>query len=131
MDILNTIQSALGGGNKKDDLMSTVMGLLGGQGGLNNLISQFASKGLGDVVGSWVSTGKNLPVSGDQLQSVLGKDTINNLASKLGMDKGALTSQLTNLLPDVVDKLTPDGKVPEGDIMSKGMDILGGLLGKK
>jgi len=131
MDILNTIQSALGGGNKKDDLVSTVMGLLGGQGGLNNLISQFASKGLGDVIGSWVSTGKNLPVSGDQLQSVLGKDTINNLASKLGMDKGALTSQLTNLLPDVVDKLTPDGKVPQGDIMSKGMDMLGGLLGKK
>ena len=131
MDILNTIQSALGGGNKKDDLMSSVMGLLGGQGGLDKLIGQFASKGLGDVIGSWVSTGKNLPVSGDQLQSVLGKDTINNLASKLGMDKGALTSQLTNLLPNVVDKLTPDGKVPEGDIMSKGMDILGGLLGKK
>ena len=131
MDILNTIQSALGGGDKKDDLMSSVMGLLGGQGGLDKLISKFASKGLGDVIGSWVSTGKNLPVSGDQLQSVLGKDTINNLASKLGMDKGALTSQLTNLLPNVVDKLTPDGKVPEGDIMSKGMDILGGLLGKK
>jgi len=131
MDILNTIQSALGGGDKKDDLMSSVMGLLGGQGGLDKMIGQFASKGLGDVIGSWVSTGKNLPVSGDQLQSVLGKDTINNLASKLGMDKGALTSQLTNLLPNVVDKLTPDGKVPEGDIMSKGMDILGGLLGKK
>ena len=131
MDILNTIQSALGGGDKKDDLMSSVMSLLGGQGGLDKLIGQFASKGLGDVIGSWVSTGKNLPVSGDQLQSVLGKDTINNLASKLGMDKGALTSQLTNLLPNVVDKLTPDGKVPEGDIMSKGMDILGGLLGKK
>ena len=131
MDILNTIQSALGGGDKKDDLMSSVMGLLGGQGDLDKMIGQFASKGLGDVIGSWVSTGKNLPVSGDQLQSVLGKDTINNLASKLGMDKGALTSQLTNLLPNVVDKLTPDGKVPEGDIMSKGMDILGGLLGKK
>ena len=131
MDILNTIQSALGGGNKKDDLMSTVMGLLGGQGGLQNLIGQFTSKGLGDVVGSWVSTGKNMPVSGDQLQNVLGKDTISNLASKLGMDNGALTSQLSNLLPDVVDKLTPDGKVPDGDIMSKGMEMFGGLLGKK
>ena len=131
MDILNTIQSALGGGKKKDDLKSTDMSLLGGQGGLQNLVGQFTSKGLGDVVGSWVSTGKNLPVTGDQLQNVLGKDTIGNLASKLGMDKGALTSQLSNLLPDVVDKLTPDGKVPEGDIMSKGMDILGGLLGKK
>lgn len=131
MDILNTIQSALGGGNKKDDLMSTVMGLLGGQGGLNNLISQFTSKGLGDVIGSWVSTGKNLPVSPDQLKGVLGDETVKNIASKLGMDSGALTSQLSNLLPNVVDKLTPDGKVPEGDIMSKGMDILGGLLGKK
>jgi len=131
MDILNTIQSALGDGNKKDDLMSTVVGLLGGQGGLQNLIGQFTSKGLGDVVGSWVSTGKNLPVSGDQLQNVLGKDTIGNLASKLGMDSGALTSQLTNLLPNVVDKLTPDGKVPEGDIMSQATDLLGGLFGKK
>ena len=131
MDILNTIQSALGGGNKKDDLMSTVVGLLGGQGGLQNLIGQFTSKGLGDIVGSWVSTGKNLPVSSDQLQNVLGKDTIGNLASKLGMDSGALTLQLTNLLPDVVDKLTPKGKVPEGDIMSQATDLLGGLFGKK
>ena len=131
MDILNTIQSALGGGDKKDDLMSTVTSLLGGQGGLQNLIGQFTQKGLGDVIGSWVSTGKNLPVSGEQLQNVLGKDTINNLASKLGMDSGALTSQLKNLLPDVVDKLTPNGKVPEGDIMSQATDLLGGLFGKK
>jgi uncharacterized protein YidB (DUF937 family) len=83
------------------------------------------------VIGSWVSTGKNLPVSGEQLQNVLGKDTIGNLASKLGMDSRALTSQLSNLLPDVVDKLTPEGKVPEGDIMSQASDLLGGLFGKK
>ena len=133
MDILNTIQSVLGGGknNKQNDLLAGVMGLIGGQGGLDKLISQFTSKGLGDVVGSWVSTGKNLPVSGDQLQSALGKDTITGLASKLGMDSNALTSQLSNILPDVVDKLTPNGKIPEGDIMSKGMDMLGGLFGKK
>ncbi|MDH3269537.1 MAG: YidB family protein [Ignavibacteria bacterium] len=55
---------------------------------------------------------------------------IKNLALKLRIDSGALTSQLSNLLPDVVDKLTPEGKVPEGDIMSKGMDMLGGLFGK-
>ena len=47
------------------------------------------------------------------------------------MDSNDLSGQLSNLLPDVVDKLTPDGKVPEGDIMSKGMDLLGGLFGKK
>lgn len=123
MDILNTIQSALGGENQKDDLMSTVLGLLGGQGGLQNLIGQFSSKGLDDVIGSWVGR-KNLPVTSDQLQNVLGKDTIGNLASKLGMDSGALTSQLSKLLPDVVDKLTPMVKFPKRDIMGKGIDLL-------
>ena len=131
MDIMDSLKSAIGGDNQQNDLMSTVMGLLGGQGGLNNLIGQFSSKGLGDVINSWVGTGKNLPISGDQLRGVLGDDTIKNLASKLGMDSSALTGQLSNLLPQVVDKLTPEGKVPEGDIMSKGMDLLGGLLGNK
>lgn len=127
MDILNTIQSALGSGDKKDDLMSSVMGLLGGQGGLNSLISQFTSKGLGDVIGSWVSTGKNLPVSSDQIKSALGDDAIKNIASKLGMDSNDVTSQLSNLLPQVVDKLTPNGKVPEGDILGQTSDLLGGF----
>jgi uncharacterized protein YidB (DUF937 family) len=131
MDIMDTVKSALGGGDKQGDLLSSVMGLIGGQGGLNNLISQFGAKGLGDVVGSWVGTGKNLPVSPDQLKGILGDDTVKNIASKLGMDSNAVTSQLSNLLPDVVDKLTPDGKVPEGDLMSKGMDLLGGLFGNK
>jgi uncharacterized protein YidB (DUF937 family) len=131
MDILNTIQSALGSGDKKDDIMSSIIGMIGGQGGLNNLINQFGAKGLGDVIGSWVSTGKNLPISPEQLQSVLGNDTVKNIASKLGMDNNSLTSQLSNLLPDVVDKLTPNGKVPEGDILNQTTDLLGGLFGKK
>lgn len=107
------------------------MGLLGEQGGLQNLINQFASKGLGDVIGSWIGTGKNLPISPDQIKNVLGDDAVKNLASKLGIDIGALTSQLSNLLPDVVDKLTPDGKVPEGDILSQAADLPGGLSNKK
>jgi len=132
MDILNTIKSTLGSGDKNSDLMSVVMNIVGGQkGGLNGLISQFKSKGLGDIVGSWVGTGKNLPVSAEQIQSVLGSDQIKNIASKLGISTNEVTSQLSNLLPQAVDKLTPDGKVPEGDIMSKGMDMLGGLFGKK
>jgi len=132
MDILNNIKSVLGGGEKQNDLMSTIMNLVGGQkDGLNGLISQFSSKGLGDVIGSWVGTGKNQNISPDQIQSVLGADQIKNIASKLGMDTKEVKGQLSNMLPQVVDKLTPDGKVPEGDIMSKGMEILGGLFGKK
>lgn len=131
MDILNTIQSALGGGDKNDDLMSSVMGLLGGQGGLQNLISQFDAKGLGDIVGSWVGTGQNKSISPDQIQNVLGSDSLNGIASKLGLNVNDLSGQLSNLLPGVVDKLTPNGKIPEGDIMSQAGDLLGGLFGKK
>ncbi len=131
MDIMDTLKSAIGGGDKKDDLMSSVMGLLGGQGGLQNLISQFDSKGLGEIIGSWVGTGQNKSISPDQLQNVLGPDVLGGIASKLGLNMNDLSSQLSNLLPGVVDKLTPEGKVPEGDIMSKGMDMLGGLFGNK
>jgi uncharacterized protein YidB (DUF937 family) len=90
MDLMDSLKSAIGGGDQKNDLMPTIMGLLGGQGDLNNLIGQFTSKGLGDVIGSWVGTGKNLPISGDQLQNVLGKDTISQLASKVGLDNNVL-----------------------------------------
>jgi uncharacterized protein YidB (DUF937 family) len=131
MDIMDSLKSAIGGGGQKDDLMSSVMGLLGGQGGLQNLISQFDAKGLGDVIGSWVGTGQNKSISPDQLQNVLGSDVLGGIASKLGLNVNDLSSQLSNLLPGVVDKLTPEGKVPEGDILSQASDMLGGLFGNK
>lgn len=131
MDLMDSLKSAIGGGDKKDDLISSVMQLLGGQGGLQNLISQFDAKGLGDIIGSWVGTGQNKSISPDQLQNVLGSDVLSGIASKLGLNTNDLSSQLSNLLPGVVDKLTPDGKVPEGDIMSQASDLLGGLFGNK
>lgn len=131
MDLMDSLKSSIGGGNKQDDLISTVMILLGGQGGLQNLISQFDAKGLGDIIGSWVGTGQNQSISPDQLQNVLGSDVLGGIASKLGLNVNDLSSQLSNLLPGVVDKLTPEGKVPEGDIMSRASDLLGGLFGKK
>jgi uncharacterized protein YidB (DUF937 family) len=134
MSILDSVKSMLGSatGDNQSDLMSTIMNLVGGQsGGLNGFLSQFTAKGLGDKVSSWVGTGANLPVSPDEIKNALGSDQINNIASKLGIDASAVTSQLSNLLPQVVDKLTPDGKVPEGNILNKGMDLLSGLFGKK
>lgn len=133
MDILNTVKSAFGGGSnpQQNDLMSSVMNLIGGQsGGLQGLISQFASKGMGDVVNSWVSTGNNKPIAPDQVETALGSDTVNSLAAKTGMDTGTVKAQLAQMLPQMIDKLTPDGKVPEGDILSKGMGMLSGMFGK-
>jgi len=133
MDLLNTIGSALGGkdADQGNDLMQTILNLIGGQSGLAGLAEQFTSKGLGDVISSWIGTGNNLPVSASQLQNVLGSDVIGGIASKLGINSEAVTGQLSNLLPQVVDKLTPEGRIPEGDILSQGMDLLGGLFSKK
>jgi uncharacterized protein YidB (DUF937 family) len=133
MDILNTMKTAFGGKSEgqQNDLMSAVMNLIRGQGGLQGLISQFSSKGLGDVVNSWVSTGENKPISPEEVQTALGSDTVNNLAAKTGMEPNTLKEKLAEVLPQVVDKLTPNGTVPEGDILHKGMEMLGGLFGKK
>jgi uncharacterized protein YidB (DUF937 family) len=131
MDIMDSLKPVLGSKEEKQgDLISTIMNLIGGQGGLNGLINQFNSKGLGDVISSWISTGENKPVSPNQIENVLDNNTINSITSKLGIEKNDLMGQLSNLLPQVVDKLTPDGKVPEGNILDKGMDLLGGLFGK-
>lgn len=122
------------------DLVSAVIGLLGqgggGLGGLAGLVEKFHQGGLGDMVNSWIGSGQNLPVSADQLSGVLGHDTLGAFAQKLGLNSSDALGQLAHLLPQVVDKLTPQGQLPAaadssaaggmGDLGS----LLGGLLGK-
>ncbi len=133
MDILDSAKSLLGGndGNTQNNLISGVMGLIGGQGsGIGGLVSQFASKGLGDTVNSWIGKGDNLPISPEQIKSVFGEETVNKFAESNNMNSDEAGSQLSNLLPSIIDKLTPDGSIPDGDILSKGKDLLGGIFGK-
>ncbi len=102
-------------------------GALGGLGGLGGLLGQLTQGGLGDAVQSWVGSGQNQPVSADQLGDALGGDQVDAMAQQAGMSSGDLLSQLSHLLPQVVDKLTPNGQMPAaGANMS---DMLGGLLG--
>jgi uncharacterized protein YidB (DUF937 family) len=100
----------------------------GGLGGLGALLGQLSNHGLGDVAKSWVGTGQNLPISPDQITQVLGSDRISQMAEQLGMGHGDLAGQLSQMLPQVVDKLTPHGQVPQGNDLSSLGDI-GGLLG--
>lgn len=117
-------------------LMQAITGMLsndGGQGGLGGLIAKFQQAGLGDVVGSWVGSGQNQPVSGDQLTEVLGADTIAGLSEKLGVSQNEAAGQLSSILPGLIDKLTPNGSVPHGGLGNAGdlMGMLGGLLQKR
>ncbi len=114
-------------------LVQAITGLLGNdgqQGGLAGLVDKFQQAGLGDVVGSWIGNGQNQSVSGDQLTSVLGEGTMAGLAEKLGMSPGEAAGQLSNVLPGLIDKLTPGGEAPAGGLGNAGdlMGMLGGLL---
>ena len=105
----------------------------GPQGGLGGLLQKFQQAGLGDVVGSWVGSGQNQPISGEQLSNVLGPDTLSGLAEKLGVDPGEAAGQLSNILPGLIDQLTPQGQAPEQGLGNSGdlMGMLGGFLNKR
>jgi uncharacterized protein YidB (DUF937 family) len=124
-------QAAAGmmGGNKDNSLIQVLIGLLAQKdslGGLAGLVQAFQKNGLGDIVNSWVGTGKNLPISPEQIQQGLGGDFLKELASKAGLNPEAAKSQLAELLPGLVDKLTPDGKLPESNLLEQGLNLLRG-----
>lgn len=83
-------------------------------GGLGGLLQQFQQAGLGREMSSWISTGQNLPISADQLAQVFGQGKLQQMAQSAGMDVGQFGGQLSELLPQMVDKLTPDGRAPQG-----------------
>lgn len=127
MSLLENLAGGLMGGG--DSPVSAVLELVQKYpGGLAGLVNTFQEKGLGGVAASWVSTGSNLPISASQITSVLGSGQLSDIASKLGVSPGDASGQLANLLPQVVDKLTPGGEIDEG-AMGQGMDLLKGLLG--
>jgi uncharacterized protein YidB (DUF937 family) len=134
MGLFDAMAGALGGqeGAAGGGLLGAVIGMLGHEqagGGLAGLVQKFQQGGLGDVVASWIGTGQNLPVSPDQLRQVLGSDVIGQLAQQLGVPQEDVASQLSQLLPQVVDQATPEGRLPdEGGLGSLG-DV-SALLGK-
>jgi uncharacterized protein YidB (DUF937 family) len=124
------VQGALGGqqgsGQGAGGLLEMVMGIINSPqvGGLAGLINMFTNKGLGDVASSWVSTGENMPISAEQLRDVLGSDQIEQIASQLNMPGQDALSGLTSMLPQVVDKLTPDGQIPDEGVLDQGISQL-------
>ncbi len=140
----NAAQAGAGGGSlggilgalaSNPRLLQAVTGMLandGSHGGLGGLMAKFQQAGLGDVIGSWVGSGQNQAISSEQLHQVLGSEAISGLAAKLGIDMGDTASQLSQLLPGLINHLTPQGQAPEGGLGSSDdlMGMLGGMLRK-
>ena len=131
MGLLDSVLGSLTRGGSANPLLDSVLSMVNdpAHGGLEGLVRSFQDRGLGGIVDSWVSTGKNLPISADQVAQGLGSDQLASLASKLGMSQGDVSSQLAQLLPDVVDKLTPNGQVPDSGSLGELLGSLAKRLG--
>ena len=132
MDMMDVVKAGLGGlsgaGGGQANALSAVLALLNGNaGGLGGLVQAFQSHGFGEVVGSWVSTGQNLPISPEQIARVLGSQQLSQFASQAGVSHDVAGQTLASLLPGVVDKLTPNGQLPSNNELP-GLDVLAKLL---
>ncbi len=120
------IAAKLGGSSGLSDVLEHAMNLVNdpATGGFAGLVETFKSKGLGDVMSSWISTGKNLPISPDQIKQVLGSDIVQQIAGKAGLSKDAVSQHLSELLPQLIDKLTPNGKLPDAGQIGEALNML-------
>ncbi|MCG2598961.1 YidB family protein [Achromobacter insuavis] len=131
MSLLDTLASMAGGGQQggSASLLPALIEQLGKYpGGLSGLIASFQQGGLGEIVASWIGKGQNLPVSADQLGQVLDPGVVNELAAKTGQDTGSVLGSLSSLLPQLIDKATPEGTV-QPDQSFNPTDLLASLSG--
>jgi len=120
------------GGGGQPALLQLVMSLLqNSEGGLGGLLGRLAQAGLGEQAASWVGTGANQPVSGEQIGQVFGGGELGDMAAQLGMPADQLAGRLADLLPQVIDGLTPGGQVPASGIdLGQALSGLAAMLGK-
>jgi uncharacterized protein YidB (DUF937 family) len=125
MALLDDLVAQVAGGGQNTELARAAVEMLGskGSGGLAGLAQMFGKKGLGDVVSSWISTGANLPISAEQLKGALGSDVIGQLAAKAGLSPQAATGALAQMLPELIDKLTPNGSA-QGSLLEQALGML-------
>jgi uncharacterized protein YidB (DUF937 family) len=140
MGLLDSLlASALGGaqgqgqgqgqGSQGAVLMQLALQLLGGGAnarggsGLAELIQQFQQAGLGSQMNSWIGTGQNMPISPDQLMQVFGQGRLEQMAASSGLGVDQVSSGLSDLLPQLIDHVTPHGQVPEQGLDSALADL--------
>lgn len=138
MGLLDQVVGALAGGQSgggNGQLIQTVLQLINNPqiGGLAGLLKTLQQSGLGEAANSWVSTGQNMPVSADQIQSSLGDSLLPGLAAQLGVTPEQASGSLAQYLPQIIDQLTPNGQLPQqgqSDFLSQGLEMLkkGGLF---
>ncbi len=128
MGLFDTVLNGLG-----DQAAGGLGDLLRGQGGVAGLAERFGGAGMGETVQSWIGTGGNFDISPEQIRQVLGSGPIADFAARMGISPEQASETLAGLLPEAVDRLTPNGQVADAGGLLDALpgdvgDILGGLL---
>lgn len=113
MGMLNQASSQSEDGDIKSKLIQAVISMIASKaqdGGLQNLMSSFQNAGLGDIINSWVGNGENLPISAEQIMKALGGGQLGQLAQSAGVSEGQAASGLADLLPGLINQMTPNGQ---------------------
>ena len=134
MGLLDGLLSSLLGGtntNQQSSLLSAVSGLVTGSGGIGGLLQKFSGAGLGDLMKGWISSGPNPPATPEHIEQVFGADKLQQIAQQTGIDPSQISGHIAQILPQLVDKLTPHGTPVEGSALQSGLaSLLQGGLGK-
>ncbi len=130
----NILGSVLGNANAnsvtQNLLLQAATNLITQHGGIEGLAQKFAGNNLGHIFSSWVSTGQNQPILPEQITQTLGHDQVQQIAQQTGLAHGDTASALAQLLPTIIDKLTPHGTAPTGNALQQGLsNLLAGGLG--
>lgn len=125
MSFIDDIANKLGRSGGGSSALGAVLQMVNNQpGGLSGMLQTFHEKGLGGIASSWVGTGENQSISAEQIQNVLGDEHIKQFAAKAGIPPEQASAKLAEFLPQIVDRLTPNGQVPTGNIMELGKSLL-------
>ena len=134
LDSLRKLTGAMGAANPQaggNPLLNHVLTMINdpNTGGLQGLVDKFHAQGLGGIVSSWVGTGQNQAITAQQITHALGADRVQQVAQASGTPVSAVAAQLATLLPSVIDKLTPQGSIPQGNALAQGLAALRNTLG--
>ena len=124
MGVLDEVTAKLGGQQGQESGLASLQKLFSSNGGLKGMTSKLTSGGLGQQVQSWVGTGENKPVSGQQVQQAMDPGQLHTVAQQAGMTDEEASEHVAKAMPEMVNQATPHGKMPETDPFAKGMDSL-------
>ena len=115
-----------GSGANASPLMEIVTSLLTNpqSGGLRGMVESFKGQGMEDIINSWIGTGKNMPISPAEIMKGLGSDRLRGFSEKAGLGQEEISGGLASILPEIIDKLTPQGRIPDNRIMEEELSAM-------